>query len=277
MHFCFGDDAEQRNVTRRNMRGLVGAGGIFVDSNAMGELHERMDQLCEDAGFPSGPAGEFKWSPGRELWMWDNLVGDERTNFFKDVVDSAAESGAFAAVVVVDVEASPATNANSPEEDATRLFLERASNRFSDRHGGVVIVDRPSGGRSEENKFLASCIEHLEDQATFAVPERFAIPPIATQSRLIRLLQAADVITSCTLAYVGGESRWAPGLFERIRPMLARELGRAGGVGLKIHPDFRYANLYYWLLGDDVWVKRGGGVSLPRNGLLYATDDGMTG
>jgi hypothetical protein len=27
-------------------------------------------------------------------------------------------------------------------------------------------------------------------------------------------------------------------------------MGSIGGTGVKIHPDFRYANLYYWLLDD---------------------------
>jgi hypothetical protein len=38
-------------------------------------------------------------------------------------------------------------------------------------------------------------------------------------------------------------------------------MGRIGGFGIKIHPDFNYANLYHWLLatmtcGRGAWVVR---------------------
>lgn len=59
-----------------------------------------------------------------------------------------------------------------------------------------------------------------------------------------------------------------------IQPLLRREMGRIGGVGLKIHPDFSYANLYYWLLGDGHFLKRGQLYDLPYGGCPYCEDAG---
>lgn len=269
--FCFADDSQQLEPTRQGMRPAVGVGGVFLPAESLGPVQRRIDELCRNAGFPDGE--EFKWSPGGELWMKRNLHDEKRKRFFLDVLASVRENGGQA--VVVDTRANPATSAADPEEDATRLFLERASNRFHAAGvDGVVIVDRPSGSRSAENRFLAKCVEHLEDETTFAVADRFALPVMATQSRFVRLLQVADLITSATLALVPGEREYAPPIFEAILPMMPKEFGRIGGVGLKIHPDFRYANLYYWLLGDEHWKKRNTGEPLPRPKQLYAEDPG---
>src|SRR4051812_33178397 len=73
---------------------------------------------------------------------------------------------------------------------------------------------------------------------------------VATDSQLSRLVQLADVVTSCTASIVGGERRFAPKVFEAgVLPLLRRDYGCVGGRGLKLHPDYRYRNLYHWLLG----------------------------
>jgi hypothetical protein len=51
--------------------------------------------------------------------------------------------------------------------------------------------------------------------------------------------------------------------------MLRSEQGRIGGVGLKLHADLRYANLYHWLLGDSHWWKGNVGIPLPAEGHPY--------
>lgn len=274
MKFFFADDAQQDKPSRSDMRPIVAVGGVALDDAAVGAAQRAIDDLCVATGFPEGE--EFKWSPGRELWMRSELIGDDREWFFLSVLEVLAECDATAMVVVVDCKARSATTAKTPEEDATRLFLERASNHCATDEG-IVIVDRPSGGRGDENKFIADCVAHIQDDNTYSIPERFALPVIASQSRHMRLLQAADLVVSCTLNRVAGEDRFSPPVFEAIKPLIASNGMRKGGVGLKIHPDFRYANLYHWLLGDDTWWKGIMGVPLPCSGspLLYVADDGM--
>lgn len=255
------------------MRPLVGVGGVILDAEVVGPVQRAIDEQCREAGFPAGE--EFKWSPGRELWMWKELRGQLREKFFISVLKILAAHEAVAIVIAVDQDANPATNADTPEEDATRLFLERASNRFV-RSDGVVIVDRPTGDRAAENRFLADCVMHLQDQGTYAIPERFALPVMAAQSRFVRLLQAADLVTSCSLAYISGEQRYSPPVFDAVKSMFPTDYGRKGGIGLKIHPDFRYLNLYHWLLGDSHFVRFQSGYPLPMKNQLYADGDGST-
>jgi hypothetical protein len=72
-------------------------------------------------------------------------------------------------------------------------------------------------------------------------------------------------------ALVPGESQFAPAVFAQVRPILRSELGRIGGAGVKIHPDFRYVNLYHWLFGDEHFVRFNVGTPLPFRNRPYGT------
>jgi hypothetical protein len=117
---------------------------------------------------------------------------------------------------------------------------------------------------------MASCFQTLRDGTDYVVPNRIGLV-LTGDSTSVRLLQLADVIVGSTLSYVGGESEYSAPIFRtHVKPMLRKELGRIGGVGLKIHPDYLYANLYHWLLGDSHWVRAMSGQPLPRADRSYA-------
>ncbi|MEW6233637.1 MAG: DUF3800 domain-containing protein [Chloroflexota bacterium] len=271
MEFFFTDDARQGRPSRPGMGPLVAIGGILVPGQAVWHLERAIDTLCADYGFPQGE--EFKWSPGRDLWMRDNLVGETREAFFIDVLSMAERGGVKAIVVIEDTNLRTATSAPNAEMDVTRLFLERVNIQLRRmRSEGIVIVDRPSGDRANEDRFLANCLETLQAGTTYVKPDRIVLNVLSTPSKLVRLLQAADVVSSCTVAAVGGEARFSPPVFALIKRLLFSDMGRIGGVGLKIHPDYRYANLYHWLLGDLHFWKAGAGVSLPLTDRPYSSD-----
>ena len=71
------------NPSRQGMSRLVAAGGIYVPSANINPQERRLSQICVDAQFP--PGEEFKWSPGREDWMQDGLVGRARETFFAEI------------------------------------------------------------------------------------------------------------------------------------------------------------------------------------------------
>jgi hypothetical protein len=270
MDIFFADDARQGNPSRPGMGELVAIGGIYVPGHAIGELERALNDLCAQTGFP--PGEEFKWSPGRELWMRDNLVEEARKEFFFRVLHLARSHGAVATIIVEDANYKTATQAASAEEDVACLFLERAHLQFSTAGTeGIVVVDRPSGGRADEERFLAGCLETLQSGTRYVRPDHIALNVLSTPSRLVRLLQVADVVTSCTVALVGGEDRFSPPVFDEIKPLLPSDMERIGGIGLKIHPDYMYANLYYWLLGDPYLIKRGSGSPLPLESYPYAS------
>jgi hypothetical protein len=112
----------------------------------------------------------------------------------------------------------------------------------------------------------------IQNGTRFMQHERIALNVLSTSSDHSRCLQLADLVASCTLATIGGENRFAPTTFALIKPLLCEDMGRIGGVGLKIHPDFKYANLYHWLCGDE-FLKRGNVAHpLPDIGTPYPRD-----
>jgi hypothetical protein len=269
--FIFADDSRQRKPSRPGMGNLVAIGGINVAAEVVGPLSRRIDEICQDTGFP--PGEPLKWSPGRELWMHTNLVGEDRFSFFVNVLNTLREFEAVAMVVVEDANAAPATGAASPEADVTNMFLERVDLQCS-RGGshGFVVVDRPGGDRRDEDAFLGVCLETLQAGTRYVKPSHIAHNVLSTPARLSRPLQAADLVVSSTLAVVSGEQTFAPPVFELVKRILDASMGRIAGFGLKLHPDFRFANLYHWLLGESHFWKGNAGVPMPLGGRPYADD-----
>lgn len=262
MDFVFADDAQQKQPSRPGMGPLVAVGGICVPGEAAGKLEGEIEALCADYGFPAGE--EFKWSPGQNLWMHRNLGTEKRQHFFIQVIKLTQDSGARTVVVIEDASCPLATDATSPEIDVTRLLLDRVDNHLSNRNSeGIVIVARPGGDRTAEDKFLAGCVETLQSGADYAKPDHIVLNVLFSAFKFIRLLQVADVMTSCSTAAVGGEHRFSPPVFASVKRLLAKKGDRIGGVGLKLHPYFMYANLYHWLVGDSHLWKSGTSFPLP--------------
>ena len=270
MHLFFADDSRQPNPSRAGMGPMVAIGGFHIPSENVRDLEHAVNKCCSQHGFPDGE--EFKWSPGRELWMRDYLIGEPRQRFYLSVLNLVLERGGQACVVIEDERKSPATGGQVPHyEDATCLFLERANRRMRTIHSqGVVIVDRPGGNQQTEDDFLANCLETLLSGTAYTDFDRIALNVLSTSSRLIRLLQIADLIVGCTTAFVSGEPRYSGPVFDAgILPLLVNSGGRVGGIGLKLHPDLLYANLYHWLLGDTYIPKEGSRYPLPQAKLPY--------
>jgi len=271
MDVIFVDDAAQKAPSRPGMHSVLGVGGIHVSEGSLQELESQIETVCTEFGFP--PNEIFKWSPGRELWMHKNLIDAQRQQFFIRILGLAQDQGSTAIVVIEDTRYETATGVQSPEVDLIQLFLERAHHQLTARQSsGMVIVSQPSGDRKSESKFLAHCLETLRAGTEYVKPERIVLNVLTSPPKFIRLLQLADVVTSCTVAFVCGESSFSPAVFNSIKSMLARELGRIGGVGLKIHPDGKYRNLYHWLLGDSHFVRFMEGLPMPLSDYPYSSN-----
>jgi hypothetical protein len=265
----FADDSRQERPSRPGMGPFVATGGIYVPGDEVRYSEAVLNKLCEELKFPIGE--EFKWSPGRELWMRDNLREEARKEFYLRAFRLVGERGVRAVVVVEDKGRPTATGAESAEDDVTIMLIERVHGELQ-RSGthGIIVTDRPSGDRGNENRFLTKCLETLQAGTTYVLPDRIAINVVSTPSKLVRLLQLADVFTSCTTAMVSGENNFAPSVFSEVRKLMSSSLGRAGGYGLKIHPDSRYRNLYYWLLGDTHFVRNWSGLPMPLSNYPYS-------
>ncbi|MFA5375532.1 MAG: DUF3800 domain-containing protein [Dehalococcoidia bacterium] len=269
--FFFVDDAKQYKPTRDGMGPLVAVGGILVPGDSVWQVETDINKLCCDTGFPVDEP--FKWSPGTDLWMRANLYGKKRREFFLKIIEILDSYDTTAIVVIEDTTSRTATTKVSHEMDATILLLERIHNNLQARKTqGVVLFSCPSGDKQTESVFLGECRNVLSLGTAYLRNKRILLNVLSSPQKFIRLLQVADLITSCTTAHVAGESRYSPPIFESIKKLFASDLSRIGGVGLKIHPDGRHANLYYWLLGDTHFVKHYSGVPLPIRSLPYFSD-----
>jgi Protein of unknown function (DUF3800) len=252
------------------MGSLVATGGVVVPAEGTGPLENGIDDLCRRYGFPEGQ--EFKWSPGRDLWMRDNLVSTDRSDFFLEVIGLAADAGCCTIVVIEDTHRQQATSADTPELDTVLMFLERVDGLArSQGSDAIVIADQPGGGRGDESDFLRECLQLVLDGTEYAGLKSIPINVLTADSRHMRQLQLADLVTSCTTAFIAGEGLYAPQVFDALLPLAHRDWGCIGGRGIKIHPDGRYRNLYHWLLGDEYWIRSQSGWPLPLDGYSYAS------
>lgn len=272
LDLVFADDSRQHSPSRPAMGGLVAVGGFAVPGCDVPALTAAVDAACREHQFP--PGEEFKWSPGKELWMRSHLVGESRQRFFGSVLNALVRVQPCVIVVVSDTKARTATGCDTPEEDVAQLFLERVEHQCKDNYSlSLVIVDRPSGGRSDEDAFLARCLDTIQEGTKFVKPRHIVHNVVSGPSHLSRMLQLADLVTGVVTARVAGESRFSPPLFEMIRPLFYRSGGRVGGCGLKIHPALRYGNLYHWLGGDSHFWRSNVGVPLPYSKWPYSASE----
>ena len=271
MDFIFADDSRQPRPSRPGIGPLLAIGGLHVPALQVGPLEKALRTHCESVGFPHDE--QFKWSPGKkEEFQRAQLKGEKRTQFFRHLIGLATDHGSTATVVIEDSSKGLArVQSNTHEEDVTALFLERCEWCFSGagRHG-VVLLAQPGGGSSDEQKFVSGCLDLIREGTEYVKLESLGLGVLTAPSRQVRLLQLADIVVSATVARVSGESNFSPPVFEAIVPALRSDGTRKGGVGLKIHPDGRYANLYYWLLGDTHWWKGNSGIPLPRSDMPYS-------
>jgi hypothetical protein len=268
MDIFFADDSVQRAPTREGMNRLVAVGGLYVPSEGVNALERQINQACVAAGFP--PGEEFKWSPGREDWLHHGLTGRPRAEFFLQVLRACAEARVSAAVAISDTGSKHPRNCRSHEEFVVQLLIERVEWLAANAGRDVIVVfDRPGGAHADEENFLADCLEVIQSGTPYLRPQRIALNALSTSSHFVRLLQVADLCAGCVTAFVAGEHRYSPEVMAVLRPMLTTNGDRMGGFGIKIHPDFWYANLYHWLFGDAHLWRGNIGYPLPLSSHPY--------
>lgn len=266
MQLLFLDDAAQKKTSRQRVGPLVAVGGISIEAKAARDLESELNAYCHvKVGFPTREP--FKWSPSKDHWMRENLVAEHRVEFFTRVLDLAAQHGAVGQVTISDTTKGLATgSAQKHEMDVLVMTLERFDYSIANDLG-MVVVARPSGGRGDEDAFLADCAEMVTKGTDYSKFKRIATNILTMPFPNSRLLQVADLVVSITTAMVAGHTEFAAPVFEPVKGLFrAGSFGRIGGVGVKIHPDFCYVNLYHWLLGDKTFSRMNVGWQLPMAG-----------
>jgi hypothetical protein len=275
MNFIFADDSTQNNITKSEMKPLIGLGGVHISAEKIGDIEIEINELCNEYNFPEGE--EFKWSPRKDSYMHSKIIEEDRVNFYEGLFKISLKYNVKAIVVASDNDCGFAdSSSTSHDEDVTTMFLERADQLFSSyNRRGLVIIDKPGGGAKQDKDFVSKCLETLERGTSYVKFNSIPLPVMTADSKHIRLLQLADVVIGCCLARVAGEKKYSSEIFDLIKPILRKRDGRIGGVGFKIHPDTLYRNLYFWLLGDK-FIMRGFnfGYDLPQQGYLYYDNPG---
>lgn len=273
MKIFFIDDSVQKKPTRSKCGTLVAVGGVVVPEDNIAPLEQALDGICKQYGFPDGEP--FKWSPGREHWMRDHLKDAQRAQFFLDAIAATQAANARAVFICDDKKCSTAVPKSTTHElDVATMLIERVNWHFlKSQSKGLIVVDRQTGDRKDEEKFLAACLDTLRAGTKYVKPSTIIMTVLSCPSRLCRLLQIADVVTSATLARVSGESVYSPPIVTALRPLYLAEANRIGGVGVKLHPFKKYGNLYHWIFGDQYYVKGNMGYQMPLAGHAFAKNE----
>lgn len=266
----FVDDAEQLKPTRERMGSLCCYGAVLVSGRELRPLEQAINSLRCEFGFPAKEI--FKWSPRRGSWLHGQLIGDRREEFWRRLFTTATAHGVLARVVISDRTYAPARSGTTHEQATLQLLLERLNiSLASARAPGLLHLDRPGGGAAQRSGLVKSC-EYVREVGTeYGPASRLAPRAYVVDMRHSPLMQLADVVSSCALGLVGG-NQYAEALASDLLPLLEDRCGRRGGIGLKIHPDFVYRNLYRWLLGDVVHMNHRQATALPDRSRPYASD-----
>jgi hypothetical protein len=233
MYLCFIDESSAAAPSREGMNHLIAFGAVCLPASETQLLEQSIDSICRRYGFPpkEDKSGEFKWSPGKKLWLRNSLQGDQRTAFFLEVLEAAKSHRIQSIVVIEDTHYSKAIRASeSHEEDAIHLLLERVNSFLrSVNDNGLVIIDRSGSASSTDERRLSSCLKLLLTGTDYVEFDKIALSVLSAPSHLIRLLQLADLVVGCVVQHVGGEDRFSPKPFESIKGSFLR--GNDGRIG----------------------------------------------
>lgn len=272
MHLFFGDDSVRKGA-RGGMGMLVSFGGILLDETMLRPLQEQITSIRRDFDVP--PGEELKWSPRKDSWIFQKLHGPDRTECYRRAIRAAREAGGCAFAVVFD-RGRRKVHQSVALRNCIDWCFERVTMCLQDRGAvGLMICDRPGGGKKEEDQLLGEVLETIEQGTDFVRPSSVPLNILTTASHLVAELQLADLIIGVTTAMVAGDTKYATPVFEEIKPMFHRNAyGTAGGAGLKLFPN-ALLNLHYWVGGEDTFWRVGAntGWSLPWWAWPYAASD----
>ncbi len=272
MEVFFADDSKQKGI-RDGMGKIVSVGGIFLEETRLRALTDAVNEIATAFGIPEEE--EIKWSPKKGSWIYKNLKGDDRQDCYTQILKATASLDARAIVIAWDTGRTTLKDEKALEKCLHYLF-ERIEVHLGKRSScGLIVADRPGGGKKQEDEMLGGFLEKVQKGTEFVVPKNVLLNILTTPSHLVRHLQVADLVTGVTTAMVAGQYKYAKPVFNSIRGMfIENHCNTSGGTGLKAFPD-ALINLYHWVLGETVFWKVGknAGITLPYTSFPYAENE----
>ena len=234
----YADESGQSSPQIRGMGSLVSAGGIYVPGESSAQLHEKIEYICGTYGCP--PRDEFKWNAPKNSWL--RQLGDRRPDFVGEILEACIESGVTAIVVIVEK-----GHYKKDETHLTKAFqwlLERVE-FTAQEHDEVCafIADRRSDSTNQDDEFVGDLLETIYDGTEFVLPKSI-IWAVSSDSRNIRAIQIADLITGCATQFVAGRTTHSEQHMAKIYRLLRKDSnGKPFRHGLKLWPDKLYEQM----------------------------------
>lgn len=128
---------------------LAAAGAILVPAERLKDLEIAVEGLCKSTGFhmEDPRRSEFKWSPGRDLWVYTNLVRLSRERFFLEVVELLTAASVKVIVIIEDTGYSVTNIPDIGEATPTRHFaVWRVWAKISVSTANLISLAAPSRG-----------------------------------------------------------------------------------------------------------------------------------
>lgn len=273
MRIVFIDDSQQQDPPRAGLGHLLAVGAVSFPERQVAGYSADLLAIRRELDIPAEE--ELKWAPTKGSHLrgrWDTL-----TALRSRMLEAAARRDVRTMTVILDRSAryNSYTQVEAGAEILKWLY-ERVSMHLGDvGEIGIVIADKPGGGASDENKWLAASLELSNYGTEYVKPNRIVLPIVTAHSHHIPHLQLADLVVAATTAAYAGVPR-ALHLVHLLRPLMHRHrLGYVNGAGVVQFPE--HINLYYWAFGETGCARpsMNSGLALPRAGCLYFDNSGL--
>lgn len=274
MHIAYVDDSAQRG-RRRGQGKLVGLGAAVLAESRIKSFADDFYSCFSQFEVPHEV--ELKWSPdSKNDWFRANGKTNILQPLREAILDAAIANDVTALVSAWDNGAQKTMYGYDPEYWVVRFMYERIEMHLSTlKQRGVIVFDKPGGDHKDEDAWISDTRELTDIGTEYVKPDAIVAPILTAPSHHHPQLQLADLIAGASVGALAG-TKYALALLPKIKQLYLRNSwGNVGGLGVKLYPD-EVCNLYHWVFGDDMMVRRNSGVELPyRNFRRFVEDDGL--
>jgi hypothetical protein len=243
VNILFIDDTEQS--------GFVGVGGVIFHDDRLDDLRSLFDEKKTTHNIPLG--AEIKWSPPKNSWIAKNLIDDNRTSAYSDILGLVRSFNGKIIVAVMQRDASKQSLI-----EAKWKCIEFVTERFQfylqtheDRRG-IIIADFPGSGK-EEKKLLQDYYQLLGKGTKYVKPSNIVMNLLTTESHLNPSLQVADLVVGIATGMCTPQRNYALQYWDIVKHNFHRnQNGEVMGCGLKVFPNEIVGEIHATLFPEEV-------------------------
>lgn len=257
MWLVFADDSEEKQPRRNHVGYLVGVGAALFPEESLTQYTDAIRELRAELGIP--PEVELQWSPRDGSWLKTQQGNAVRDELRRRMLCIAADVGARSVSVVWSRGLLP-WELSATRLEVLKYLYDKVSLCLKVKNAqGFVIADEPGGGPLDRKAWLAATLRLTDDGTVYSKPEQIVLPIVTAPSHHVPHLQLADLVAGATTAAIAGNP-YALKLVPELAALAHRNSkNRIGGAGVTLWPRDELVDLYWWVFGDDVYVKSNSG------------------